>query len=614
MARESNQQFRKTNQDLLPLSRDSQPLGQYDLYPAHNLGPGAIAVGFPALAEKLSRLRTVTIDGYSGVLWEAFREQLDAALRALGISPVWQSIDDALRPEDAINALIAPYLGGDDPIFGTRFPGMLAAFFSPAGLSALQPGGGDHLHILYGTGAALGGWAGPLVYLEVPKNEIQFRSRAGVITNLGTGAPAPPKQMYKRFYFVDWPVLNRHKAALLPRIDLLVDAQRPDHPTFVEGPRLRKGLDEIGESAFRVRPWFEPGPWGGQWIREKIPQLPKDVPNYAWSFELIVPENGLILESDHLLLEFSFDLLMFHNHRAVLGDFADTFGYEFPIRFDFLDTVDGGNLSVQVHPRPAFIQKHFGEFFTQDETYYILDAEPGARVYLGFQSGVNPEDFRQALEMSHRENVALDMDRYVNSEPARKHDLFLIPNGTVHCSGEGILVLEISATPYIFTFKMYDWLRLDLEGRPRPLNIDRAFQNLYFDRAGERIKAEFVAQTELSEKGTRWARYHLPTHPAHFYDIQRVEFEDQYAGATGGSPVVMSLVEGQAVQITTANGATRQYSYAETFVVPANAKSYQLKHLGPGTAKVVMAFLKGEWFKNEKNRRLIRPPEINSVK
>jgi mannose-6-phosphate isomerase class I len=133
---------------------------------------------------------------------------------------------------------------------------------------------------------------------------------------------------------------------------------------------------------------------------EHIPDLPREVPNYAWSFELIIPENGLILESNGLMMEVSFDWLMFREAQAVLGNSFRRFGNEFPIRFDFLDTIGGGNLSIQVHPREEYIKKHFGENFTQQEAYYILDTCGNATVNLGFREGTDPQEFRTVMEYS----------------------------------------------------------------------------------------------------------------------------------------------------------------------------------------------------------------------
>ncbi len=598
------QAWRKTTQSLAPAHHTPTEPGHYDVYPGFPLAPGMIALGYGALADHLAGQRRVIIDGYGGVLWDGLREQLDAALRERGIDAAWTTVDGALRAETQIDELIDPFLGGDDPLFGTRFGGELRDFFTADKLAALVPDDHASLSILYGTGAALAGWDGLLVYADVPKNEIQFRARAGSIANLGAHRPAGMSRMYKRFYFVDWVALNRHKASLLPRIDLIVDTQRPDEPAVMRGETLRQGLHEMSHNYFRARPWFEPGPWGGQWIKDHIPDLPQDAPNYAWSFELIVPENGLAFRSSSALLEVSFDFLMFQEHRAVLGESAPCFGYDFPIRFDFLDTFAGGNLSVQCHPRPEYTRAHFGENFTQDETYYILDAKPGARVYLGFRDDIDPATFRAELERSLATGAAIDVDRFVNNEPAHKHDLFLIPHGTIHCSGTDNVVLEISATPYIFTFKMYDWVRRDLEGHLRPLNIARAFENLCFERKGDRVREELVSGPQVITSGDSWRILHQPTHRDHFYDVQRLEFAREIAVTTDGSCQVMSLVEGEAVILETAQGLRQRFNYAETFVVPAAAGSYRLINEGGTPAQVIKAFVKplaswsGRWYES----------------
>lgn len=600
----SSSSFRKTTQHLMPAERPAGHAGAYDLYPAHDLGPGKIKRSYAALAAALADATggsgPVTVDGFPGVLWNDLRAGLGGALTALGVRATWTDVSTALLPEDVLEDVLKAYLGGDDPVFGRVFRGDLESFFDATALAALQPGDGPGLHIVYGVGAALAGWGGPLVYVDVPKNEIQFRQRAKSVMPLGVRGVLDPKPAYKRTYFVDWPAANRHRAELLPRLDWVVDSQRPDDPVLVSGADLRDGLSALAGGVWRARPWFEPGPWGGQWIKGKIPTLAQDVPNYAWSFELISPENGLTFVSDCLMLEVAFDTLMAHDPVGVLGVFAEAFAPEFPIRYDFLDTVAGGNLSVQCHPRPEYIRAHFGERITQDETYYILDCAPGAEVNLGFQGGVDPAEFRAALETSFRDATPIDMTRFVQALPAEKHGLYLIPNGTIHGSGTGNLVLEISATPYIFTFKMYDWLRLDLDGRPRPLNIARAFENLDFERQGDVVARELVSHPREVARGAGWVKIHLPTHRQHFYDVNRYEFTGAVELHTAGSPHVLSLVEGEQVRVETPDGRVHRFNYAETFVASAAVGSYRLVSEQGAPLKVVVTHIKprADWAAN----------------
>jgi mannose-6-phosphate isomerase class I len=586
--------FRKTTQHLMPAKHQPKPSGHYELYPTFSVPSDRIKSGYQALAQTLANYSVIIIDGFAGVMWEDFRNQLDLELQKLNLQAGWQNINDALKSNSEIENLIEPFMGEGDPIFGKRFTGTLKDFFNRELLSALQPNSKKQCNILYGTGAALANWDGYLIYLDLPKNELQFRARAGMPTNLGISQKLDNKTAYKRSYFIDWPALNKHKAHLLPHIDLIVDTQRPAEPTFMFGESLREGLEQMSTNYFRVRPWFEPGVWGGQWIKKHIPELAQDVPNYAWSFELITPENGLLFESDSLMLEVSFDLLMYQTYQNILGEAAEIFKYEFPIRFDWLDTIGGGNLSVQCHPSPDYIRKHFGETFTQDETYYMLDCKPSASVYLGFQEGISKQEFRHALEQSFQTSKPIDIERFIQKHPAKKHDLFLIPHGTIHCSGKGTLVLEISATPYIFTFKLYDWLRLDLDGKPRPINIERAFENLNFERRGENLQ-ELISKPYVLESGHDWQILHLPTHRDHFYDVHRLEFSHSIDQQTNNQCHILCLVEGTSIILETQNGMRQRFNYSETFVIPAAAGSYKLINEGPSEAKVIKAFVKSGW-------------------
>jgi mannose-6-phosphate isomerase class I len=584
---------RHTKQHLMPARYNKeQQHKSYNIYPSFEIEEGDIEEGFHSLAKELTNERRVCIDGFIGVHWMNFITNLTAALKKLGVNCITYSMSTALKNEQEIDLLVEPFLGGNDPVFGRICSKELSDFIDFGKLNNIKPNAGC-LSILYGTGAALSSWDAKIIYVDVPKNEIQYRSRAGNLLNMGSAKNENAKVQYKRMFFVDWPVLNKHKQAIIKSIDYIVDGQQTDTITWCSGTTMQRSLATISKNSFRVRPWFEPGVWGGKWIKNTIDGLNKDVVNYAWSFELISPENGIVISKNGIRLEISFDMLMYFDNQAILGEAATIFGTDFPIRFDFLDTFDGANLSLQCHPYPNFIKEQFSEKFTQDETYYILDAAPDAKVYLGFQGKIDKEQFHSALLKSMKEETVMEVEKYVQVHPAKKHDLFLIPHGTIHCSGKNGMVLEISSTPYIYTFKLYDWMRTDLDGNPRPLNISRGIQNLNFDCKGDKVREDYISKQKITSKGEGWKIVNLSTHPKHFYEIYRLEFMDTITVENEGQCHILSLVEGQQVEVVT-NDRNMIVNYAETFVVPAASKKYTLINLGKTEVKVIEAHVKNE--------------------
>jgi hypothetical protein len=606
---------RKTTQALLPGKMEARGREGYDLYPYEPLGSGRIFSGCAALARWIAGHKGVRLDGYAGIDWELVRSRLCSELRALGVAVNWYETKAFLQRAERIESMVKPFLGEEGSVWGTQTDLSLGDWYSSR-LYEWRPEDGAGVNILAGVGAGLSEWEAPVIYFDLPKNELQYRMRAGSAANLGRTETGLFSEMYKRSYFVDWVVLNQHRRNISGKIAVVVDGQHEDDPNWTLLDTLVRGMRSMAGNLIRARPWFEPGVWGGQWLKQHIPGLSRQEVNYAWSFELIAPENGIVFESDGLLLEVAFDWLMQWESKAVLGVDADVFGEEFPIRFDFLDTFGGGNLSIQCHPSLPYIRENFGENITQDETYYILDCKPGAGVYLGFAEDIEPAVFRQALEKSQASNQGIDIEEYVQLLPAKKHDLFLIPNKTIHGAGINNLVLEISATPYIYTFKMYDWMRLDLEGMPRPINIGHAFHNLDFSRKGSLVKEELVSRPKVLCSEPQMQLELLPTHPEHFYAIHRITLAGHLPVREQGSGVVTSagsggstqpgrvrigtegrchllmLVEGKQVIVVTKQGRRYVLYYAETFVLPAAAGEYELINEDPTPIILVKAFVK----------------------
>jgi mannose-6-phosphate isomerase class I len=512
--------------------------------------------------------RVTVVECYPGVRPSDLLPLLDADLVV--------DVAEAYRTPVELAALVADELT-DDPVFGRLSTRGIEDFFDPDRLAQLRsrvaacPG----TVALHGTGASLVVPYDVLVYADLPRWELQQRQRSGELGNLGAdNAGERPALLYKRAFFLDWRAADRLKAQLLERVDAFLDTTA-ERPLIVDGAAVRRGLAQVAARPFRVVPFFDPAPWGGQWMRA-VCDLPAGPPNYGWCFDCVPEENSLLLGFGVERLELPALDLVLSRPAELLGERVRArFGDEFPIRFDFLDTMGGGNLSLQVHPLTEHIRDEFGWGYTQDESYYLLDAEPGAHVYLGLRSDVDPDRMLAALR-----EPDFDAAEFVNVLPARKHDHFLIPAGTVHCSGAGSMVLEISATPFIFTFKLWDWGRLGLDGRPRPINIERGRRSLRWDRDTGYVQRELVNVVTPIDKGEGWRCERTGLHEAEPIDTHRHWFTGRVPHETHGSVNVLNLVEGEQV---TVEGDFPPFvvHYAETFIVPAAVGSYTIRPSGP---------------------------------
>jgi mannose-6-phosphate isomerase class I len=477
----------------------------------------------------------------------------------------------------------------DDPVFGRMSALTIRDFFDLARVGSLREQlnrNRDDVNLIIGTGTSL---IEPnpdvLIYADLPRWEIQQRQRKSKIFNLGVENGRDSAGLrYKRGYFLDWRVADRIKRELLGRIDLLVDTTVPNTPKMVAGDAFRAALRQAVSRPFRVVPFFDPGPWGGQWMRA-VCGLDAESSNYAWCFDCVPEENSLRFQFGDAVIEVPALDLVFQHPCELLGDDVHAlFGAEFPIRFDFLDTMDGGNLSLQVHPLTEYIRQNFGISYTQDESYYLLDVAPDACVYLGLKSNVDREQMGTDLRRAQEEGKWFDAEKYVNKWPARRHDHFLIPAGTIHCSGRNSMVLEISATPYIFTFKLWDWGRPGLDGKPRPIHLEHGVANIQWERDTDWVKENLVNRICPVANGPGWTEERTGLHAYEFIETRRHWFNQPVVHENRGSVHVLNLVEGTAAVVESPDHAFEDFvvHYAETFIVPAAVEKYGVRPIGSG--------------------------------
>ncbi|MET0462074.1 MAG: class I mannose-6-phosphate isomerase [Chitinophagaceae bacterium] len=552
--------------------------------------------GWQAITEQInlaatkltSKNRCVALECYPGLLEEEVLSNLQNGLKGKIIST-----SACFYEEEQIRELIYPDVT-DDEVFGYITRLTINDFLDPVKVKKLQQeiaASNSGPVFVYGPGASvIAGSPDLLVYFDMPRWEGQLRFRRNAVNNLGvTNKTTKASLQYKQAFFVDWRVADKLKKTLMARWDLVIDTTVADDPKMVTGDALREALAKTINRPFRVVPFFDPGPWGGQWMKEYC-DLDRAAANYAWCFDCVPEENSLLIKFNDFLFETPSINLVFAHSRALLGSPVQArFGDEFPIRFDFLDTMQGGNLSLQVHPYKEYIREKFGMDYTQDESYYMLEAGKDAVVYLGLKDDVNTEAMFSDLEAAQSGGTAFDADKYVAKWPVKKHDHVLIPAGTIHCSGSDSMVLEISATPYIFTFKLWDWGRMGLDGKPRPINIAHGKKVIDKTRTPDNTKKELINAVTQIASGDGWTEERTGLHEREFIETRRHWFSKIVTHHTNGSVNVLNLIEGREAIVESPDGSFAPFivHYAETFIIPEAVRSYTIRPHGESEGKQI---------------------------
>jgi len=556
----------------------------------------------------------IALDGYVGTDWPQLVGLLQDALAAekTGLT----AIDIAAcykRPEE-LDSMLSENLPTDreiDPVllFGKIFHGDIGDLFDAGRLEQQKnvwlerkagSSGAREVVCVYGCGAAceaLRPLFDVVAYSDLTPQQVTLRIKAGRVSPLGDSGKRSLGYIFRRLYYFDYEIAMRHRDELIlsGAITFYIDANKPDTLKLLPCDAFKRLLAEMLTYPFRCKPVYLEGVWGGQYIK-KLRGLPEDMRNCAWVFDLIPNEVSVLIKVGQHTLEVPYPTFFRTQAESLMGtESVRQFGRLFPIRFNYDDTYAGnGNMSIQVHPPAEYTRKHFNEPFQQDESYYVVKTG-GSRTYQGFRDDADIGEFFEKVRLAETNREPFDYERYVNAFESRVGDQFLLPGGTLHASGKNQVVLEIgSITVGSYTFKMYDYLRLDLNGVPRPIHSRHGMNVVNTSHRRSAIDGVLRPQPRMLREGQGWREVLLGEHEKIFFSLRRLEFDRCMRDATDGKFHVLVLVDGDEVLVYALDNPEHCYRMktCDMVVVPASLGRYGLINLGKAPCKVTKTLLK----------------------
>ncbi|RKL65009.1 mannose-6-phosphate isomerase [Salipaludibacillus neizhouensis] len=548
----------------------------------------------------LSNKQTVILDGTHGVNFKPLINEILLHFNQEEITLL--STYDFLKSEEEIREFFDKNIT-DNRAFGYVTEVEIDTYFEEDARETLQTFLGQQsdtkkMCIVWGPGASYlhSKDIDISLFLDVTRESQEIKHKESLM-NFGFQTNIDAVEKFKISYFVEWPILENYRKRNLSQFDYYVDLNDQNEPKLVTITDFLAIIRDISNFPLRVKPFFMPGVWGGQYLK-KMADLPNDMTNCAWNFEPIAPENSILVENKGETMEIPFLLVMANANNAILGDrIVGLFGDYFPVRLNFLDTIEGDNLSCQVHPKESFLREAFNEKLEQQESYYIVETKGNPKVYLGFTEDVNIKEFKETVEMSQKTGEAIPFTDYIQEWESKKGNLYHIPSGTVHCAGKNNLVLEISSTTWWFTFKIYDYVRKDLDGKPRPINTDYGFANVDSYKDKPWVENNLLPKPKMINKQGSNEEYDLGKRDDLLFFVNRIHLDTQWIDNTNGEFLLFNLVEGDKVRIISLKDTSVfvDINYGESYILPAVFGAFQLENNGEVPCKLIKAGVSPNW-------------------
>lgn len=550
----------------------------------------------------------IGIDGYATTPLDTFHRMLEQQLGIRSICGLSHNIDKLYRDEEELtNMLSHEYLPEDrdkDPVllYGKIFEGEYEDLMDSHKLYELVETiqnfkvNSKGILLVWGSGAfckTLRSLYDHKVYLDITPMQAMLLLKRGEYLNIGTKKALPFKMMARRCYYVDF------ELAAKQRFDLIHNHQLEDYVIANDTQNMTllpaQVLEQIFKKAMcyplRCKPVYLEGVWGGYHI-QRIRNLPKEMKNCAWVFDMIPMEVSIVFDFDGNKFEIPFYTLVQSQGPKLMGpESVDKFGYYFPVRFNYDDTYHAsGNMSIQCHPGEQYVKENNGELGRQDESYYIVEAGQGAKTYLGFQTETAGDEFIADARRSEKEGTPVDYEKYVYAVDSKPGTQVMIPAGTIHASGRNQVILEIgSLTVGSYTYKMYDYLRKDFDGNQRPIHTYHGDKVLDRSRTKEWVNQNLVnGGSRVVRSGEDWEEFVVGEHDLLYFSLRNLRFINRMEENTNGSFHVLTLVDGEQVLIR--SKAHPEYSFIQNYldivVVPAAFGEYEIINLKPQTTIV----------------------------